>query len=154
MLYASAVPVTLLEIFAQLGSPSIIPQAVVDEILSVNDPADPARIWFESSGDPFQLFATPPMSPFLAGWGLGAGESSVIFIATEIPGAVVVLDDLAARRCAQAHGIPMTGTLGLVLVAKKRGLIPDVTTALDIIVKAGLFISNDILAAIRAKAGE
>ena len=120
----------------------------------MDDRADPARQWFEASGAPFHRIATPPMSPFLAGWDLGPGESSVISIATGIPGAVVVLDDLAARRCAQAHGIPLTGTLGLILLAKNRGLIPDVTTALDSILKAGLFVSNGTLAEVRAKAGE
>jgi predicted nucleic acid-binding protein len=144
----------LLETLSALGSPALIPQAVVDEILKVNDPMDPARLWFEGSGAPFQRVATPPMSPFLAGWDLGPGESSVISIATGITESVAVLDDLAARRCAQSHGIPITGTLGLVLLAKKHRLIPDVTTALESIVNSGLFISRDILAKVRKKAGE
>lgn len=144
----------LLETLSALGSPSMIPQAVVDEILDVDDPTDPARLWFEGLGAPFQRVATPPMPPFIAGWDLGAGESSVISAAVGRAGAVVVLDDLAARRCAQAHGIPMTGTLGLLLLAKKRGLISEVTTALDAILKAGLFVSNDTMDKVRTKAGE
>jgi predicted nucleic acid-binding protein len=94
------------------------------------------------------------MSSFLAGWDLGSGESAVISAASTRAGAVAVLDDLAARRCAQAHGMPITGTLGLVLLAKKRGLIPKVGGALDAIVNAGLYVSAKTLADVRARAGE
>jgi len=144
----------LLELLSQLGSPSLIPQAVLDEILRVDDPVDPARVWFEVSAGAIQRVATPSMSPFLAGWDLGPGESSVISVASGISGAVVVLDDLAARRCAQAHRIPMTGTLGLILLAKKRGMIPAVSIALDSVMNAGLFVSKHTLAEVLAKAGE
>ena len=59
-----------------------------------------------------------------------------------------------SRRCAQAHGIQMTGTLGLVLLAKKRGLISEAGSALDAIVAAGLYVSEKMLADVRARAGE
>ena len=144
----------LLERFLRLGEPVIIPQVVVDEILNVEDPLDPARVWCEQGATLMRVVPTPPMSTFLAGWNLGAGESAVISTATEHPGAVAVLDDLAGRRCAQAHGIPMTGTLGLVLLARKRGLIPEVGSTLEGIVQAGLYVSTKTLADVRARAGE
>lgn len=144
----------LLDVFAGMGNPAIIPQSVLDEVLNVEDPMDPARLWFGATQSLMEVVPTAPMSAFLAGWDLGAGESAVISAATERPGAVAVLDDLAARRCAQAHGIPMTGTLGLVLLARKQGLIPAVGTALESIMNAGLYVSEKMLAAVRARAGE
>ncbi len=144
----------LLKAFAALGSPAIIPQAVVDEVLDVEDPLDPARVWIEQDGTLLRVDPTPPLSAFLAGWDLGAGESAVISLTCVQPGSVAVLDDLAARRCAQAHGIRMTGTLGLVLLAKKRGIIAEVGSALEAIVAAGLYVSAKTLADVRAKAGE
>ena len=144
----------LLEAFAALGNSAIIPQSVLDEVLNVDDPTDPARVWFEGDGTSMEVVASPPMSPFLAGWDLGAGESAVISLANAQSGAVAVLDDLAARRCAQAHGIRMTGTLGLVLLAKKRGLIAEAGSALAAIVAAGLYVSEKTLADVRARAGE
>jgi predicted nucleic acid-binding protein len=144
----------LLEAFAALGNPAIIPQVVLDEVLNVEDPLDPARVWFAQKGPSVQVVLTPPISSFLAGWDLGAGESAVISVASAHSGAVAVLDDLAARRCAQAHGIQMTGTLGLVLLAKKRGLIAEAGSALDAIITAGLYVSEKMLADVRARAGE
>ncbi len=144
----------LLNVFAGMGKPAIIPQAVLDEVLNVEDSMDPARLWFGNSQSLMEVVPTAPMSAFLAGWDLGAGESAVISAATARPGAVAVLDDLAARRCAQAHGMPMTGTLGLVLLARKLGLIPAVGTALEAIMAAGLYVSAKTLADVRARAGE
>ena len=144
----------LLDDWVGLGSPCLVPQAVADEICRVDDALDPARVWLEKPGMGLDVVATPPMLPFLAGWDLGEGESAVISLTAAKPGAVAVLDDLAARRCAQAHGIKMTGTLGLVLLAKQRGLLSEVGKALEAIVAAGLYVSAKDLANVRAKAGE
>ena len=70
------------------------------------------------------------------------------------PGAVAVLDDLAARRCASALGLKIVGTLGLVLMAKTAGLFPSVRGPLDAIVAAGLFIAPQHLTDIQKQAGE
>jgi len=49
----------------------------------------------------------------------------------EHPGTVVVLDDALARRVAESLNLPFTGTLGLLLDAKKLGLIEAVRPHLD-----------------------
>lgn len=100
------------------------------------------------------LHDVPQISDFVSAWGLGAGESSVISLAETLPKATVVLDDLAARRCAMAVGLPVTGTLGLLLLAKQVGRIEKVAPALDAVVEAGLFVAERHLNAIREKAGE
>jgi predicted nucleic acid-binding protein len=144
----------LWDICVTLGDVVVIPQAVSDEVIRIDNPIDPARIWLESPSLPVSHPASPPISPFLAAWDLGAGETAVIALAETTPDAVAVLDDLAARRCAQALGIEVIGTLGLVLLAKKRGLIPNVSEPLAAIVAAGLFIAPHHLTAIRHQAGE
>lgn len=144
----------LLDVVSQVGDSALIPQAVVDEILRVDDPQDPARTWFEGSGLPFQRVPNPSIPPFLAAWDLGAGESAVIAVASSIPETMAVLDDLAGRRCAQAHGIPIIGTLGLILLFKKCGAIPTASPAIAAVMNAGLFVSESTLAEIRAKSGE
>ena len=52
---------------------------------------------------------------------LGPGESQVLMLALEMPGSVALLDDALARRVAIAKGIPIKGTLGLLLDAKRAG---------------------------------
>jgi len=70
------------------------------------------------------------------------------------PGSVAVLDDLAARRCALALGINVTGTLGLLLMAERAGAIVSLRRALDAVTDAGLFVSPRHVGAILAAGGE
>jgi len=144
----------LLEAIVPLGETVKVPQAVVDEILRADDASDPATLWFKQSGAPFQRVSNPAIPAFLAAWDIGAGETAVIAVASSTPGAVAVLDDLAARRCAQAHGIPVIGTMGLLLLAKKREVLPSVTQAIRSVITAGLYVSEAIAAEVRAQAGE
>lgn len=62
---------------------------------------------------------------------LGRGETEVLMLALESPGAVAVLDDGLARRIAIGLGIQLTGTLGLLIDAKRAGVIPAVGPLLD-----------------------
>src|SRR5262245_10261753 len=62
---------------------------------------------------------------------LGPGETEALMLALESPGTIVVLDDALARRVAESLNLPFTGTLGLLLDAKKLGLIQAVQPHLD-----------------------
>lgn len=62
---------------------------------------------------------------------LGPGEAGVLLLALESRKAVAVLDDALARRMAETLDLRYTGTLGLLLDAKKAGLIPAVAPLLD-----------------------
>ena len=73
------------------------------------------------------LIITPVahIPPAITEWGLGAGESGVLALALAHPGAEAIIDDLAGRKCAARLSIPVQGVLGIVLIARNRGLIPD-----------------------------
>jgi len=144
----------LIDRFLGLAESVVIPAPVASEVSRVDDPADPARLWIQDVSHQKWIAEAPDISPFVRAWDLGVGESSVISFAANVLGAVAVLDDLAARRCAQALRLPVVGTLGLVLMAKKQKLIPSARQALDRIVAAGLFISPRHVLAICKEAGE
>jgi predicted nucleic acid-binding protein len=129
-----------------------VPQAVANEVCDIKSSTDPATQWL--LGKNTLIHPQTQISPFIQAWDLGAGESEVISVTEKISGSTAVLDDLSARRCAQAMGIQITGTLGLILLAKRKGLIQSVTPALEAVVAAGLFVSNHHLDAIRIAAGE
>lgn len=141
------------KVLTSLWNP-VIPQSVVDEITAVSNPHDPSKAWITRPPASLWIRQAPTISPFIAAWDLGPGESSVISLAESLSETLAVLDDLAARRCAQALGLKVTGTLGLILMAKSAGLLPNVSEALDAVVAAGLYISKKHLVAIREKAGE
>ena len=54
----------------------------------------------------------------------------------------VVLDDLAARRCAMSHGLAVIGSLGVVLRSKHRGLLDHAKPWVTKRVEAGMFMDE------------
>jgi predicted nucleic acid-binding protein len=55
------------------------------------------------------------------------------------------MDDLAARRCAQTLGIPVRGTLGLVLLGKKNGQLVAARPLLESLRRAGMSLSDSVM---------
>jgi predicted nucleic acid-binding protein len=79
----------------------------------------------------------------------------VLALALERTGCTVVLDDEAARRCARTLDLPVLGTLGLVLRAKRAGLIPSSVTVLEALRSAGFRLDNKTIRdALRRVTGE
>jgi predicted nucleic acid-binding protein len=87
-------------------------------------------------------------------WSLGPGETAVLSFAKLNAGFVAVLDDLAARRCAQACGIQTRGTVGITLFAKSRGIISSARPILEDLRAAGLYLSPELIAYALTLAGE
>lgn len=143
----------LLELLRVAGEAVVVPQAVADEILRRGD-HDPAVAALTST--PWLRITpsvtTPP--PSILGWDLGAGETAVLAWALAHPGSEAILDDLQARRCADAHQLPVRGTLGLVMIARQRGLIPAARPLLDTLRQAGMYLSDAVLNRALAMVGE
>jgi len=85
---------------------------------------------------------------------LGPGESSVLAWAHAHSGSEAILDDLAARRCASAFGIPVRGTLGLALIAKQRGQIPSARRVLEQLRRGGMYLSDYVMDEALSRVGE
>lgn len=62
---------------------------------------------------------------------LGLGETAVLALALESRDALVILDDGLARRYAERLNLRLTGTLGLLIDAKRVGYIDAVAPLLD-----------------------
>ena len=62
---------------------------------------------------------------------LGAGETEVLSLALTSKNAVVILDDLLARKAADELGIKIIGTLGILLEAKRKNFLSEVKPILD-----------------------
>jgi predicted nucleic acid-binding protein len=134
------------------GSRVIAPAPVVAEV-EAKGPHDPvaaalaAAKWIERAP------AVPSPESVLV-WDLGPGESSVLALALAMPGAAVVIDDLAARRCARALGLPLRGTLGIVLEARRAGRIESARALLTEMKARGMYLSDDVLDQALAEVGE
>ena len=85
---------------------------------------------------------------------LGLGESEVLAIATNHPSALVILDDKLARRIAEMQEFRLTGTAGVLLRAKEKGLIPALKPVIEKLMSLNFRLKPDLVKAILEIAGE
>lgn len=118
-----------LSILSSLAGHIVVPTAVLSELsegrLRGVDLPDIEELSWVTVRTPLSAPATSLVAD------LGPGEAQVLMLALETPGAIVVLDDALARRFAEMRHIPLIGTLGLLLDAKRSGLISSVRPYFD-----------------------
>jgi predicted nucleic acid-binding protein len=85
---------------------------------------------------------------------LGPGETEAISLALDISVDWIVLDDEPARRLAESLGLPVIGTLGLLLLAKRRRIIDTVKPLADALVVVDFRATPALLASVLRQAGE
>lgn len=141
-----------LDLLASLGKVIVVPQAVTQEIHAGSDRDGTADKLKDLSS--LVRVDDRPIPDRIRFWDLGAGESQVLAHGLERPGAEVVLDDLAARRCARSLHLPMIGTLGVVILCRHRGVIPSARPVLEILREAGLRLKPALMDEALAKVGE
>jgi len=90
----------------------------------------------------------------LAYVGLDRGEAAVLALAEEREARLVILDDRKARRYAERLGLPVMGTVGVLLLAKVAGRIDSLASCLDRLKEAGLFLTSDLVRRALQLAGE
>jgi hypothetical protein len=72
----------------------------------------------------------------------------------EVKAELVILDDRPARRLALNLGLPVVGTAGILLRAKRLGFIPELRPLLDEVIRRGFRLSPAIREKLLTDAGE
>lgn len=140
-----------LDVLRQLYDRVIAPPAVVAElnrgIRMRRALPDVATIdWIE--------MRAPPGALLLGMDALGPGETEVIALGRSSPGSLLLIDDGAARQVASSLGLKISGTVGVLLVARQRGLIDRVAPELDRLSTFGFRLAEDVRRKVLASAGE
>ncbi len=137
----------------RVGGPEVVvPEAVLTEVRG-HEPDDAAAkaivliSWIR--------VAPPARIPSsVQSWDLGAGETAVLALALGDRDCEVILDDRDAKRCAQTLGISARGTLGLVLLAKQLGEVPEARPLVEELKLRGLYLADPVLNQALALVGE
>lgn len=121
-----------------------VPPAVAREV----EPGITLPLWVKTR--PLQQ----PMAGEVLRASLGPGESEAISLAQEIRAEWLLLDERAARRLAQALGLRVAGTLGLLNRAKEKGFLAAVRPPIEALLRAGFHASPALVERILSEAGE
>jgi len=95
-----------------------------------------------------------PLDPLVLAWDAGPGETEVLTYARANPDVRAIVDDDYARRCARSLGVRTLGTCGVLVLAKRRGIVTSVEPGLRALTDAGLWLSPSLIRAVLSEAGE
>ena len=82
------------------------------------------------------------------------GEVEVMILSKEIAADVVIIDDANAKKHAKYLGLPVTGTLGVLIKAKREGLINELKPILYQMTENGIYISQSLIELCLKQVGE
>lgn len=85
---------------------------------------------------------------------IGNGEAASIILYKETKADFLAINDLKARGIAHAMGVKIIGSLGILRLAKDKGLLKEIKTSLDELRKIGAYISDELYRRILIDAGE
>jgi predicted nucleic acid-binding protein len=134
----------VIDCLGQLFETVLIPQAVKEECQK------PETI--NALHKPF--FEVRHVSRILPLSGIHRGEQEAISLAVERNIAVIILDDEKAFRRAWEQGLTPIRSFRVLLLAKRKGLIPSVKSALDEMIAKGEGIQEEIYRKMLEESGE
>jgi len=142
-----------LELLRSLFTSTFLPPAVYVECVSASGKPGAAAI--RKAVDDRWLTVRAPSKPAPRDLptGIGPGEREAIALAVELACPVLV-DDKLARAAAQASGLSVIGTGGLLLAAKSRSIVTSVSSVLEQLQGTGYHLSDELIAKILELASE
>jgi predicted nucleic acid-binding protein len=87
---------------------------------------------------------------------LGAGEASTIVMALELKPDALIIDERAASKKVQVFGLDsiLTGTIGILVRARKKGLVPELKSILDSLRSTSFWIDDALYWKVLKDVGE
>ena len=76
---------------------------------------------------------------------LDMGEASSIALSLEIEDSILIIDERKGRKIASSLNIKIIGTIGVLILAHKKGLIKDLITVILKLVNSGFRLSDNLL---------
>lgn len=141
-----------LDLLQRLYHQVTVPQAVADELargsqLGIDVPDLDRYPWLQVKPPPERLLLPAVLD-------LGPGEAEVIAFGMAHAGDLLLLDDKLARRMASVLGLSFTGTIGLLVKAKRAGALSSIQPSLEALRKTNIRLSDELFQWALREAGE
>ncbi|MFY9820995.1 MAG: DUF3368 domain-containing protein [Thermoanaerobaculia bacterium] len=143
---------TSLHLLKSLAPQLVVPEAVLEEIRAKG--VEDATLQAVQASPWLSVVRVSFEPDRVGGLRLGKGEASVLAWALSHQGTLAVLDDQRARSHALSLQIPVIGTLGVVLRAKRLGMINLARPLVESLVEKGMYLSRSVVERALALAGE
>lgn len=140
-----------LVLFEQLASSLIVPESVYQEIAR-GEPNTFRPKTLDWTKEYVKPDINVPIS--ILNWDIGAGESQVLAYCLKHQGCKAILDDGQARAAALSHRIQLIGTLGIILRAKRSGLVVAAQPLIEQLILNGSYLSPSLVQAALLKVDE
>jgi len=138
-----------LAVLPKLYDTVIRPQSVLEELKAGGSQVAVKELvnanWILTADDPEEMVLRKE---------LGDGETAAIALAVKLQADLIILDDLAARHVAAELDLNVTGTLGILLAAWKKGYLKDIKGAVEDLKSSGFHLSDALVSSLLNKAGE
>ena len=118
-----------------------VTETVVDECCADSARSDSAAVRRAIAVGQLAVRSAPAGHP---SWTVDAGEASAIAAAFDLT-AGVVMDDRAGRKLAERLGLPVVGTLGVLVLAKRAGLIAKIRPWVESLVASGYYLADSVI---------
>ena len=125
----------------------VIPQAVIDELISLRAPQK-VKSWVDALPGWLEVLAALAIDPALSH--LGPGEREAICLAERLGADLVLLDEAKAREVARQRGIAVVGTLAILDRAAAQGIV-DLREALERLQRTTFRASPRVLATLKRR---
>ena len=131
-----------LDLLQDLFGKILIPQEVANEFLAVDQFARKKDL---DTAPWIQVDQVRDRRRVVAYANLDLGEAEVLALGEEKCARLLVLDEVKGRRFARRMGVPIIGTLGVVLLAKEEGLLESVAPVIEQLQDAGFYLAPDLV---------
>ena len=141
LIYLSAI--SQFDLLRLYFSSVLIPNAVHEEVVRAGDEQHGAletRAGVEEGWITVVYPTNDPRIAFLLDQGMTPTDAHVVVLAQERQADLLIADDAMVRKQAQSLGLPLLGTLGILLNAQRDGHLPDLKVVLDQLIAAGFYL--------------
>ena len=140
-----------LDVLSKMYNHVYIPQGVYEEVCVDGDMSKSTLLSFPNFS--IQHITNENAKKYFK-TALHKGEVEVMILADELNADICIIDDKLAREYAKYLGLTITGTLGLFVKAKERGILDLVAPCMDAMILNEIYISKVLYESIKKLAKE
>ncbi|MCH6199420.1 DUF3368 domain-containing protein [Aquiflexum sp. LQ15W] len=126
-----------------------IPEAVWNELSSYENPDFDKRILSSLKSHIFPISTKNHLSLIM-----DYGESEAVILVGELNADFLLIDDFKARKIAESLGITCIGSIGIILKAKEKGLVEELSPIFKYWMESNRFFTKKLLNQVLEKFGE